>query len=300
MTTRVLVTGAGGQVGRDLVTALAGEVPAGGDPTFAPDGRPARDGEFEVVACAHADLDVSDAGAVAAAIARHQPDVVVNLAAYTRVDQAEGDRDACDAANHLAVRTLSEACHDRGAHLITISTDYVFDGTKGAPYDEDDEPHPLNVYGATKLAGERSCRAEDAIVRTSWVMGARGTNVADVIIARVRRGEPVSFVTDQVGTVTSAADLARALVSLVRTRAGGLWHVANEGPASWFEVAGEIARCAVGDADLVRPITTAQRTPAPAARRPARSDLATRRWRSVGLAPLPPWRDAISRLVAAK
>lgn len=300
MTTRVLVTGASGQVGRDLVATLAGEVPAGADPTFQPDERPVRTGEFAVVACAHADLDVSDAGAVATVIARHEPDVVVNLAAYTRVDQAESDRDACDAANHVGVRNLSDACHDRGAHLITISTDYVFDGTKGEPYDEADEPHPLNVYGSTKLAGERSCRAEDAVVRTSWVMGTHGTNVADIVIERVRRGEPVSFVTDQVGTVTSAADLARALVCLVRTRAGGLWHVANDGPASWFEVAGEIARCAVGDADLVRPITTAQRTPAPAARRPARSDLATHRWRSVGLAPLPPWREAVSRLVAAK
>lgn len=297
--TRVLVTGARGQVGVDLVDILSGLTPPGADRHFQPDLVSVRDGEFDVTACGHRDLDVTRPESVHAALEKYEPHVVVNLAAYTRVDQAESDESACDAANHLGPALLTIACERAGSHLITVSTDYVFDGEKGSAYVEGDPPDPLNVYGATKLAGERACTAQDTVVRTSWVMGVRGQSVAHVVAERVRRGDAVQFVTDQVGTVTVAADLARVLVTFVRERPGGTWHIANSGAVSWFDVAREIARAAVGSDALVAATTTAERVPAPAARRPARSDLDTTKWCGSGFAPLPAWREAVGRLVGA-
>jgi dTDP-4-dehydrorhamnose reductase len=295
---RVLVTGALGQVGVDLVDCLRALTAPGADPTFQPDGRPVRDGEFSVLALGRHDLDVTDAAALARALAMSRPDVVVNLAAYTAVDRAEVDVAACTALNTDAVATLSRECAAVGAHLVTISTDYVFDGTKGAPYVEADGTNPLNVYGRTKRDGELACSSADTVVRTSWVMGVRGRNVAHVVAERVARGEPVRFVDDQVGTPTLSADLARALVSLVRERPGGLWHVANAGAVSWCDVAREVARLVTGSDALVTAITTDELAPRPAARRPARSDLATERWLAHGLTALPSWSAGLARLVA--
>ena len=157
-----------------------------------------------------------------AAIATTRPDVIVHLAAYTQVDRAESDRDTCFAVNAQATETMSLAAHDVGAHLITISTDYVFDGTKGSGYVEDDETNPLNVYGASKRAGELLCASDDTIVRASWVMGVRGQERAARNRGTAASGETVRFVNDQVGTVTLASDMARALVTSVRERPGGL------------------------------------------------------------------------------
>ena len=221
--TRVLVTGASGQVGVDLVDILSGAIPLGADATFQPDGQPVGDDEFIVLALSRRDLDVTDRDAVAQAIDVSRPDVIVHLAAYTAVDRAENDVESCYAVNATATESLSIAAHDAGAHLITISTDYVFDGTKGTAYVEDDDANPLNVYGGSKLAGELLCSDEDTVVRTSWVMGVRGKNVLHVIADRAASGANVRFVNDQTGTVTLAADLARALVTMVRQRPGGVW-----------------------------------------------------------------------------
>src|SRR5674476_934471 len=127
--------------------------------------------------------------------------------------------------------------NDAGAHVLNITTNYVFDGVKGAAYVEEDDANPLNVYGGSKLAGELLCSDEDTVVRTSWVMGVRGKNVLHVIAERAASGASVRFVNDQTGTVTLAADLARALVTMVRQRPGGVWHVANTGTTTWFDVA---------------------------------------------------------------
>ncbi|MFI5036482.1 MAG: dTDP-4-dehydrorhamnose reductase [Acidimicrobiales bacterium] len=296
---RVLVTGAGGQVGLDLADVLRGDTPPGGDPGFQPDDRPVDGDEFAVLALTHHDLDVGDAEAARRAVAVAQPDVIVHLAAYTAVDRAEGDAGECFRVNAGGTATLSEAAREFGAHLIAVSTDYVFDGEKGSAYDEDDAPDPLNVYGASKLAGERACRPEDTIVRTSWVMGVRGRTVVKVIARRARSGETVRFVTDQTGTVTLAADLARALATLVRERPGGLWHVANPPATTWFDVA-HFVGARLGRPDgFALPIVTAELSPAPAARRPRRSDLATGRWTSRGWRALPDWRDGVARLLGA-
>jgi len=298
MATRVLVTGAAGQVGVDLIDVLAGLVPSGGDAGFQPDGTVVAPGEFETLALTRHDLNVADYDAVRRAVGAARPDVIVNLAAYTAVDRAEDDVAACFAVNASGTDALSEAAAGCGSHLITISTDYVFDGTKGSAYVEADDPLPLNVYGASKLAGERACRTRDTIVRTSWVMGVRGANVLHAIARRARSGETVRFVDDQKGTVTVAADLARALVTLVRERPGGVWHVTNTGAATWFDVARH-AGAVLGRGDgFATPITTDQLAPAPKARRPARSDLSTDQWVARGWAPLPDWRDGVARLIA--
>ena len=234
---RILVTGAGGQVGVDLVDVLNAVTPLGGDERFQPDGRVIEDDEFEVLAVTHHDLDVTDRDAVMRAVAATRPDVIVHLAAYTAVDRAEQDAQRCFDVNANGTENMSLAAHDVGAHLVAVSTDYVFDGAKGAPYVELDPTGPLNVYGASKRAGELRCRDDDTIVRTSWVMGVRGKNVAHVISERAASGECVRFVDDQTGTVTLASDLARALVTMVRERPGGIWHVANVGTTTWYDVA---------------------------------------------------------------
>ncbi len=295
---RVLVTGAGGQVGRDLVDTLQGIAVPGADPEFWPDDHPVERDEFEVVGLTRHELDVTDRGDVVRAMTVVRPDVIVHLAAYTAVDRAETDADTCYAVNARGTETMVLGARASGAHLVAVSTDYVFDGEKGAPYVEDDLAKPLSVYGASKWAGEQYCGPEDSVVRTSWVMGVRGRNVAHVIAERADQGATVRFVDDQVGTVTVAADLARALVTLVRARPGGVWHVANSGEATWFEVARHVGECRGRHDGFATAIRTDQLDPAPLARRPRRSDLATDRWRERGWAALPPWREGVARLVA--
>lgn len=297
MSTRVLVTGASGQVGLDLTDTLAGDIVAGADATFQPDGRRVTSGEFDVIALTHHDFDVSHEEMVQRTLAVVRPDVVVNLAAYTAVDRAEGDVENCRITNTDAVGNMSRVCAEVGAHLITISTDYVFDGTKGAAYVESDPCGPLNVYGSSKFDGERLCRPEDTIVRTSWVTGVRGSGVAHVIAQRAQFAQPMRFVNDQRGTLTSAADLARVLVTMIRERPGGVWHIANGGDLTWFELARAICGLCGGDEQLVSATTTDELVPVPAARRPQRSDLSTAKWIDAGYGELPAWRDALGRFV---
>jgi dTDP-4-dehydrorhamnose reductase len=292
-----LVTGAGGQVGVDLVDVLRGLTPPGGDASFQPDGRVVANDEFEVLGLTRHDLDVTDRDAVFRSLRVTRPDVVVHLAAYTAVDGAEEDAAACFAVNEQGTESMSLAASEVGAHLIVTSTDYVFDGTKGAAYLEYDEPHPLSVYGASKREGELRCSPRDTIVRTSWVMGVRGQNVVHVIADRARSGANVRFVDDQMGTVTAASDLARSLVTLVRERPSGTWHVANSGATTWFAVAAYVGGLLDRGEEFATPISTSELSPAPLATRPARSDLDTQKFASMWAA-LPPWRNAVARLVA--
>lgn len=293
---RVLVTGAGGQVGVDLVDILRGGAPAGASVTYEPDQRPIDNEEFEVLALTRHDLDITDRDRVDAALQATRPDVVVHLAAYTAVDKAETDADTCFAVNATATGYLSDAAHATGAHLIAVSTDYVFDGRKGASYVEEDATNPLSVYGTSKRDGELLCRREDTIVRTSWVMGVRGKNVVHVIAERAVSGQSVRFVNDQTGTVTVASDLARSLAALVRSRPGGTWHVANTGTTTWFDIADFVGRTLGRGDDFATPILTRDLSPAPLAHRPERSDLDTSKWNANYLA-MPAWTDGVARLV---
>jgi dTDP-4-dehydrorhamnose reductase len=292
----VLVTGAGGQVGVDLLDVLRGVTPLGGDPTFQPDSRPVDEAEFEPVGLSRAKLDVTDRDRVAATLSEVRPDVIVHLAAYTAVDRAEGESEQCFNVNEQGTLNMSRGARDVGAHLITISTDYVFDGTKGEAYLEYDEAHPLNVYGASKREGELHCSDEDTIVRTSWVMGVRGKNVVHTIADRALSGGTVRFVDDQMGTVTASSDLARALVTLVRARPGGLWHVANSGATTWFSIAAYVGAVLNRGEEFATPIASSELAGSQVALRPARSDLNTEKFAS-SFSALPPWRDGVSRLV---
>ena len=295
---KVLVTGAAGQVGSDLLDVLAGITPPGGDPTFQPDGRAIGTDEFSVMGLTHHDLDITDEAAVHRTVRMVQPDVIVHLAAYTAVDRAESDVETCFAVNELGTGYLSDAADAVGARLIAVSTDYVYDGEKGDTYTESDPTNPIGVYGRSKLAGEQRCRDKDTIIRTSWVLGLRGRNVLHVIADRVQKGEPVRFVTDQVGTPTFSADLARAIATFARAPQGGVWHIANRGTTSWFTVAETAARGFGAPEGFVTPIVTSELSPAPAAQRPARSDLSTQKWEALGMTPMPLWQDSLSRFIA--
>jgi dTDP-4-dehydrorhamnose reductase len=293
---RVLVTGAGGQVGVDLVDIMGATTPWGASTTFSPDGRDIDDDEFEVLALTHHDLDITDRDRVVATLRATRPDVVIHLAAYTAVDRAETDAETCFEVNAQGTGNLSDAAHDTGAHLIAVSTDYVFDGYKGTSYVEDDVTNPLSVYGASKRDGELLCRPEDTVVRTSWVMGVRGKNVVHVIAERAASGESVRFVDDQTGTVTVASDLARALVTMARTRPGTTWHVANSGTTTWFDVAEFAGRTLGRGDDFATAIATSDLSPAPLAHRPVRSDLDTTKW-SDHYGAMPDWHDGVERLL---
>jgi dTDP-4-dehydrorhamnose reductase len=295
--TRVLVTGAAGQVGVDLMDVLRGVTPLGGDATFQPDSRPVGDDEFEPIGFGRGELDVTIRDAVVATVRDVRPDVIVHLAAYTAVDRAEGDSEACFNVNEQGTLNMSHAAHDVSAHLITISTDYVFDGMKGEPYVEYDDAHPLNVYGASKREGELHCADDDTIVRTSWVMGVRGKNVVHAIAERALSGANVRFVDDQMGTVTASSDLARSLATLVRARPGGIWHVANTGATTWFAIAAYVGALLNRGEEFATPIASSELAGSQVATRPARSDLDTEKFASSWSA-LPEWREGVSRLVA--
>jgi dTDP-4-dehydrorhamnose reductase len=254
------------------------------------------EGEFEVLALTRHELDVADRDAVNRALRAARPDVVVHLAAYTAVDRAETEESTCFAVNAAGTESMSIVAQEIGAHLIVTSTDYVFDGNKGGAYVEGDATNPLNVYGASKRAGELLCSNADTVVRTSWVMGVRGKNVAHVIAERALSGESVRFVNDQTGTVTVASDLARVLATLVRERPGGFWHVANTGTTTWFDVAHYIGELLGRDEGFATAIATADLDPAPLATRPIRSDLSSDKFASQWRA-LPDWHDGITRLI---
>ncbi|HEV3213753.1 MAG TPA: dTDP-4-dehydrorhamnose reductase [Acidimicrobiales bacterium] len=296
---RVLVTGASGQVGTDLVDALEGRVPAGGASTALLGGPPVGDGEFAVTAASHGQLAVDDAAAVAAAFEAARPDVVVHLGAYTAVDRAETEPDLAHTVNAIGTANVAAAAERVGAHLVYTSTDYVFDGTKPTAYLEDDAPSPRSVYGRTKLEGELACMSGATIARVSWVAGYHGRNIVRLAADRAQRGEPMRFVDDQRGCPSFAADLAGGLVTLVRERPRGLVHLTNAGATTWFGLVRAVAEAAGGDPSSVTAIPTSALEPPPLAPRPTNSELAPGRLVADGYDLLPPWEEAMHRLVAA-
>jgi dTDP-4-dehydrorhamnose reductase len=296
---RVLVTGSSGQVGTDLVDALAGRMPAGGRATALLGGVPVEHGEFEVIAVTHHDVSIEDAASVGALLDAARPDVVVHLAAFTAVDRAEQVPDEAVSVNSDGTRHVAEAATRVGAHLIYVSTDYVFDGTKSSGYLEGDATGPRSVYGASKLGGEHACPEGATIARVSWVAGFHGRNIVKLAVDRAAAGQPMRFVDDQRGCPSFAADLAGGLVTLVRDRPAGIVHLTNAGATTWFELVREVALAAGGDPDSVSPIATAQLDPQPLAPRPANSVLEPGRLRADGYDLLPPWQEAMHRLVAA-
>jgi len=274
---RLVVTGAGGQVGRQL-TRLAPHA----------------------LGYTRAQLDITDAVAVRDVLA--PGDVIVNCAAYTAVDRAESEPDAAFAINATGPAVLAAACAEIGARLVHLSTDYVFAGTHRAPYDTGDDTGPTTVYGRSKLAGERAVldlAPAAHIVRTAWVYtGDTGDFVATM--RRLESERPtVDVVDDQIGSPTYAADLAAGLLELAATpTAPRVLHATNAGTASWFDLARAVFAEIGADPERVRPCdSTAFPRPAD---RPAYSVLSDRAWRAAGLTPLRDWRAALHAALAER
>jgi dTDP-4-dehydrorhamnose reductase len=276
----ILLAGAGGQLGRDLQLALRG----------------AQLHPFD-----HRQLDIADARAVNAAVDRVHPDWIINAAAFNDVDGAEQAPDQAFAVNAAGAGNLADAAARVGAAIVHISTDYVFDGAKGAPYTEDDHPNPLSVYARTKYEGEQRVLASGAsacVLRTAWLYGWRGKNFVKAILAAAERGGPLRVVADQVGSPTATRDLSEAISALIGQGGGsarrGLFHVVNSGACSRFE----FAKAIVGGRVEVQPITTAEA--ARVAPRPKNSALTSTRWPATGLPTLSPWEVALKRFLREK
>jgi dTDP-4-dehydrorhamnose reductase len=275
---RLAITGAAGMLGQDLLAAAKA---AGHDAQGFP----------------HADLDITDPAAVTRALAEARPDVVLNAAAWTDVDGAEGDEAGALAVNGAGAGNVARAATACGAWTIQISSDYVFDGRKDAPYVESDPAGPLSAYGRSKLAGERAVAREaperHTIVRTSWLFGAGGPCFPATILRLAGERDELNVVNDQIGCPTFTGHLAAALVTLSETRPAGTVHIVGAGTCSWFEFAREIVARS-GASCEVKPCTTAE-MPRPA-RRPAYSVLGTER---PDEAPsLPDWRDGLAEYMA--
>ncbi len=267
---RILVTGAAGQLGRAMRTVLSGP--------------------HEVTWTDQEDLDVRDAAAVRARVRAERPAAIVHLAALTQVDACESAPEPVLQVNTLGTRYVALAAEEVGARLLFTSTDYVFDGTLGRAYSEYDSPHPLNVYGWSKLHGERIVQSlvrRHFVVRTSGLFGVGGANFPEAILRAAATGA-VQVVADQVCRPTYVADLAAALGIILASENYGIFHVASCGETSWFEFARAIVAAAGGDPALVKPITTEQL--ARPARRPAQSVLDTTAYETTFERALPHWR----------
>ena len=282
-----LIAGAGGMLG----TALQRVIAERGERFVAPPER---------------DFDITDKAQVtrvvylfAATLGAGERGVLINAAAYTNVERAEEDAETAYRVNETGAQILAEAARRAGLAFVHVSTDFVFDGTKSGAYVETDAPNPLSVYGASKLAGERAAlEANPAalIVRTAWVFGENGVNFPVKILSLARERDTLSVVTDELGSPTYSADLARGLLELVGAGARGLFHLANAGSCSRFEMAAAVLQAAGLSRTLV-PVT-ADTSPSKAAR-PANSVLDCSRASALGVS-MPKWQDALERFVCAR
>ena len=256
----------------------------------------------EVTAVDRDVLDVTDRSAVRSAITTLQPQVVLHAAAYTAVDACEADPDGAMQLNALAVRWVAEACDAVDAHLVTLSTDYVFDGTKADPYHEWDVPNPQSVYGRTKRAGELEALAlgpRAAVVRTSWLCGRYGSNMVATIMRLAAEHDRLRFVDDQWGHPTFCSDLVPALRRVALERASGVWHLTNQEPTSWFGFAQSVLTAMGQDPQRVEPVATTDLQPPRPALRPANSVLDNAAARGAGWPALRNYREPLAELVAA-
>lgn len=276
---KALVLGARGMLATDLV--------AGAPPGTQIDGRDLPD------------FDITDAASVARAIEEAGPHWIINCAAYTSVDKSEEDTAVAMAVNGAALGTLGTLAKRLGIPVLHISTDYVFDGTSNRPYREDDAVSPVNAYGASKLEGERQLMdsgAEALIVRTQWLFGIHGKSFPRTMFDRARRGDRTRVVADQTGRLTSTLDLSAVIWSLIAVNARGIFHAANEGIVTWYEVARHIfAR--TGQINALSACTTAD-YPTPA-RRPQYSVLDTSKLEHALGRRMPRWEVALDRFLAA-
>jgi dTDP-4-dehydrorhamnose reductase len=275
--TKWLVLGAGGMLGSDIRNQLV---------------------DHDVVALIRSDLDITDLEATIDTLANYRPDVVVNCAAWTAVDEAEAREGQAFAVNAVGAANVATACRNVRARLMHISTDYVFDGTATTPYPESAPLQPASAYGRTKAAGEWAVRSvlpdSSWIVRTAWLYGEAGPNFVRTMIRAESQRDTVDVVGDQRGQPTWSADVARQIISMEAADASpGMFHATASGSATWFELARAVFELLEADPERVRPITSDKFVrPAP---RPAYSVLGHDAWRLAGLAPLPHWRESLNQ-----
>jgi len=266
---RILITGAGGMLATDVCAVLS---------------------EHDVTAVTRAQLDIENVGAVSAAVAGH--DVVVNTAAYTKVDDAESQEEVAFRVNALGAQNVARACRTAGARLIHISTDYVFSGTASTPYSEDTPRAPVSAYGRTKAAGEELVLAEHgdgaAIVRTAWLYGVHGPNFVDTMLRLARERETIQVVDDQQGQPTWSFDLARQISMLIDAGVpAGYFHGTNAGDTTWFGLARRVFELRGLDPERIQPTDSSSFVrPAP---RPAYSVLGHAAWTRAGIEPMRDW-----------
>ena len=275
---RILVLGHRGMLGMDLMELLSAQA-----------GR-----KHDVHGLDLPEIDISNRASITRALREHRPNIVVNCAAYTRVDDAEKQLDDAMRVNGIAPGLLAAGCAAGRAMLIHISTDFVFDGTKDGPYDEDDETYPQSAYGATKLEGERRVAAAGCdylIVRTAWLYGKHGKNFVTTIRDLARSKPELAVVNDQRGCPTWTRDLARALEALIDAKSSGIVHAVGRGTCTWHDFACEIVRQS-GLSTPVRPVTSAEfKRPA---RRPANSALDTTHLKDLTGFEFPLWQDSLA------
>jgi dTDP-4-dehydrorhamnose reductase len=275
---KVLITGAGGMLGRDVVLAAGN---AGHD----------------VVGFGHTELDITDPAALGAKFELERPDMVINCAAWTDVDGAEEAEEAALEVNGTAAGNVAAAAAKVGASVVYVSSDYVFDGSKGAPYVETDQTAPLSAYGRTKLAGEEATAAANKrhfVVRSSWLFGIGGSNFVETMLRLASTQNEVLVVRDQVGSPTYTWHLAYGIVRLIEGVEFGIHHMAAGGACSWYDFAREIFDQAKVECLVLSATTDMLGRPAP---RPAFSALDSQREHAIEL---PPWRDGLSAYLSQR
>jgi dTDP-4-dehydrorhamnose reductase len=281
MVERVLITGAEGMLGKELIVRLLNE-------------------GYEVIATDLDDLDITDPAACKRYVRESGADIVINCAAYTLVDKAEEEPRKAMAINGSGPGYLAEAANQTDAFLVQYSTDYIFDGTKKNPYDETDEPSPLSSYGRSKLEGEKriiAAQARHLIIRAEWLFGSHGNNFIRSIRTAASRLSRLEVVNDQYGSPTYAVDLAEATVILLRTKAEGIVNFTNSGTTTWFDFAKLILKELSFDTEVL-PITTDQLNRQ--AKRPLNSRLSLAKYISISGAEPPHFEDALSRYLKSE
>lgn len=270
---KVLIVGAKGMLGTDLLKVLSSNK--------------------EVIGTDIEDFDITKQGETIENVTRIRPDILLNVAAFTQVDQCETERERAMMVNGEGVKNLAIACAKNKIKMLHVSTDYIFDGNKEIPYVEDDPPFPLSIYGRSKLLGERYLRdilSENIIIRTSWLFGAQGENFVKTILRLAQEKDELRVVDDQRGSPTYTLHLAQAINILIDTGVQGIFHITNRGSCTWYEFASEIVKLK-GINIKIKPITT-EEIGRPA-RRPRFSVLNCRKFESLTGFILPHWKEAL-------
>lgn len=278
---KILILGARGMLGQDLVPLLSSR--------------------YTVIPRDIQDFDITDAQSVEEEILRIKPQVIINAAAYTDVDGCESNKELAFAVNAAGAGNIAHACLLLQAKLIHLSTDYVFDGASADPYEEDEAPNPLNIYGQSKLEGEMAIRKSGAdylIIRTQWLYGAHGRNFVDTIIRAAQKEKELRVVNDQRGSPTYTKDLSWAIKELLEKNAQGIVHVANSGSCSWYEFARTILQQVGLNQPPVIPISSTEL--ARPAKRPANSVLNCEKFVKITGQKMRPWQEALRDYLASR